>query len=80
MLANPTNALIQGFSRVSVTTATCPQCGFEITHVQIGKKGQLRLDVVEWASLCEEPQKSEPGNCPHLNAQMALAGLPTFRS
>jgi len=64
---------------MSITTVTCPICGFEVSHISNGKKGNINLDVVAWVSLCEAPSKAQPGNCPNLNAAMATAGLPAFR-
>lgn len=64
---------------MSVTSVICPTCGFEVTHVSVGRKGSIKLDVVEWVSLCEASNKAQPGNCPNLNAAMEIAGLPPFQ-
>lgn len=64
---------------MAIITARCPTCGFEVSHISFGKKGSIKLDVVEWVSLCEAAVKAEPGNCPSLNAAMTAAGLPPFR-
>lgn len=64
---------------MSITTVTCHTCGFEVTHISFGRKGSIKLDVVEWVSLCEASKKAQPGNCPNLNAAMEAGGLPPFR-
>lgn len=63
---------------MTITTATCPTCGFQVSHISVGRKGSIKLDVVEWMSLCQVTTKAEPGNCPNLNAAMKAAGLPPF--